>query len=675
MTNREEPEIIDGRFELHELIGQGAQARTYRGLDRQTGQFVAIKELLLHHVDSWKAVELFEREGQVLGQLAHPNIPAYVANVHVTGDDGRERFFLAQELVEGQNLKVLMEQGLRFDEAQAVDFLRQILDILVYLQGLSPVVLHRDIKPSNIIRRPDGSLALIDFGAVQAVMPSAQGGSTVVGTTGYMPVEQLMGRADTSTDLYSLGATTVHLLSQQHPNSLPMEDLRLQFAHAINVSPTLERYLSQMLVPEANRRFRDARQALEALEAAQRPQPQRPPQRPQRQSTDNPIKEPGEKPVRWLLFGAQIFLAFILLMMSLDSIAATLGASYLDAEIYKIPRPLHALQTLAFVALAFLLVVPRWIPTRLHLVAPSAILGGVVLFLNQLLIVFYDLRLEEVDGSTGPGFVWFLFFLIIVVAVGRAFVTPHRRRGFVAGIRIPPPTFLVGAVVLGLQACLVFFFLYQDADPTATPEPEVTQSAQQIEEPTEPTEPEPELEPEPDPEYPEFTEVPPAHIGVLTLGMTLDEARAAVPDEGAWRRRTRGRPMPPGESWLIQTAFLDHPMECNVHFCEDGGACSLGCSIRYEFPVEEYRQLGDALVAHFRASYGSETRYFYNDGTSQRIFWWTHPDSELLLRAQSQDLDVVRGTHGHSNKGMSLESAAYMAWHEEDQRRRESQRR
>lgn len=524
-------ELLDHRFELHELLGRGAQGSTFRGLDRTTGRPVAIKELSLHHVDSWKAVELFEREGQMLRRLDHRAIPDYVATLHVEGEDGRERFFLVQELVDGRDLKTLLDEGYRFSEDEALDFLGQILEILLYLQSLSPVVIHRDIKPSNILRRPEGSFALIDFGAVQAVMPAQGGGSTVVGTTGYMPVEQFMGRADTSTDLYSLAATTVHLLSGRHPNDLPMEDLRLRFEDAVNISPALKRFLARMLAPEANRRFRDAREALTALGSLGKTAAQDP-HRPQ----------PGLRP-RDLLIMA-FLMAFIF--------AAPMVCLVLQQPEAPAPQPLAT-----------------------DFVAPTPLVP----------------RAEE---------------------------------------------------------------------PAAPPaeEPAVAEA-------------EPSPEPAPKPrKYPKSTKIPPSQMGPFKLGMSLDDARAAVPNARAWRLRTRGRPMPPGDSWLIETEFLGHPMECDTFFCEEEGICSIFCTIRHEFPVEEHHQLGDALVAFYRDLYGSETRYFYRDGSSERIFWWTHPQAELVVRAQSDRLENIRGTHGHSIKRLDLESAYYTAWHKEDERRR-----
>ena len=271
----EQVEKLRDRFELRSELGRGAQGRTYLGFDWQTERKVAVKELLLRDVEDWKAIELFEREGQALKFLDHPGIPDYVDAFHLEEDSG-ERFFLVQEFVDGTDFETLVDEGLTLTEKEAKEFLEDLLEILIYLQDRSPPVIHRDIKPSNIMRRRDGSLALIDFGAVQSVIPNEKGGSTIIGTSGYMPIEQLMGRAGPATDLYAVGATVIHLLSRRHPADLPMRDLRIEFEDAVNVSPRFRDYLKKLTEPRAEKRFQSASEALDALRAVDRPTPKPP---------------------------------------------------------------------------------------------------------------------------------------------------------------------------------------------------------------------------------------------------------------------------------------------------------------------------------------------------------------------------------------------------------------
>jgi len=254
------------RYEVLGPLGSGSSGRTLKARDTATEELVAIKELAIASIGDWKQVELFEREGRALANLNHPAIPRYLDAFHLE-DEGGLRYFLVQELVDGESLDQPLARGERFDDADAWDFLTQLLDVLEYLHGLSPPVVHRDIKPSNIIRRPDGRFALIDFGAVQALNPDTMGGSTIVGTSGYMPPEQLLGRAAPASDLYALGATAVHLLSGVPPHELPMERMKLRFEGVVTASREVVAALDGMLEPAIERRVRTAAEVRALLHA------------------------------------------------------------------------------------------------------------------------------------------------------------------------------------------------------------------------------------------------------------------------------------------------------------------------------------------------------------------------------------------------------------------------
>src|SRR5690606_6627162 len=132
--------------ELVEELGRGSQGVTYLAYELGLGRRVAVKKLAVSNVLDWKAIELFEREGEVLKSLNHRGIPRYIDAFHEDEDgEGRERFVLVQEYVEGEDLEALIGQGLRMDAAGTRDFLEQMLEILAYLHALDPAVIHRDI--------------------------------------------------------------------------------------------------------------------------------------------------------------------------------------------------------------------------------------------------------------------------------------------------------------------------------------------------------------------------------------------------------------------------------------------------------------------------------------------------------------------------------------------------
>ncbi|MDY7016561.1 MAG: serine/threonine-protein kinase, partial [Cyanobacteriota bacterium] len=172
-----------------------------------------------------------------------------------------------EEYIPGSSLKDLLEGGKRFAESEIRQIATEILHILIYLHGLTPLVLHRDLKPSNIIIGEDNRVYLIDFGAVQHQAATAEGVTfTVVGTYGYTPMEQFGGRAVPASDLYALGATLIHLLTGTPPAHLPQQNSRIQFGDRAKIRPGLANWIQKLIEPQVEQRFQTAGQALEALE-------------------------------------------------------------------------------------------------------------------------------------------------------------------------------------------------------------------------------------------------------------------------------------------------------------------------------------------------------------------------------------------------------------------------
>lgn len=258
-------EIIAQRYRIVEIIGQGGMGTTYEAEDLETRRQVAIKALSLNRMADWKVLELFEREASVLSHLNHPCLPKYLDYFQVETPNNRG-FYLVQELAEGRSLSSLVESGWHATESEVRQFASQILDILTYLHGLTPPVIHRDIKPQNIIRGEDGQVFLVDFGAVKATYETTMsGGSTVVGTYGYMAPEQFRGQAYPATDLYGLGATLLYLMTHKSPGEFPSRQLRINFRSQMQISSELGDWLEKLLEPAAEDRFLSAKEALSVL--------------------------------------------------------------------------------------------------------------------------------------------------------------------------------------------------------------------------------------------------------------------------------------------------------------------------------------------------------------------------------------------------------------------------
>ena len=258
-------DIINQKYKIIEIIGEDGNSITYSAIALATNTKVAIKTLSLQGLSNWKQIELFEREAKILSTLDHPAIPKYIDYFYIDHNANRN-FYIVQQLATGKSLFQLVQDGWRTTEAEIKSIAKQTLEIIVYLHGLVPPVIHRDIKPQNIIRREDGKIFLVDFGAVQnSYYANSKQGSTVVGTYGYMAPEQFRGQAVPGTDLYSLGATLVYLLTHYAPAELPHSNLKINFRDRVQISNQFATWLDKILEPNVEDRFTSAQSALTNL--------------------------------------------------------------------------------------------------------------------------------------------------------------------------------------------------------------------------------------------------------------------------------------------------------------------------------------------------------------------------------------------------------------------------
>jgi eukaryotic-like serine/threonine-protein kinase len=284
-------QIIGDRYQIKDILGQGGTAITYAAIDLQTQETVVLKVMSLRRAQDWKAIELFEREAQILAQLEHPAIPKYLDYFQLDTERDRE-FYIVQTLAQGTPLATLIDRGWEPTIKEVEDIANQVLGILDYLHQLSPPIIHRDIKPQNLIKSADGKIYLVDFGAVQATYhQTITGGSTVVGTYGYMAPEQFRGQAFLSTDLYGLAATLLFLLTRADPAKLPQKQLKINFRSAVKLPPKFADWLDRMLEPIVEQRFTTAAEALAVLNGIQ--------SLPPRLAIDRPRK-PNDSPIRMI---------------------------------------------------------------------------------------------------------------------------------------------------------------------------------------------------------------------------------------------------------------------------------------------------------------------------------------------------------------------------------------
>lgn len=267
-------EILGDRYEVQQQLGKKSARRTFLARDTINNNLVIVKLLAFNSDFEWDDLKLFEREAETLKSLSHPSIPSYLDYFEVKSSNF-QGFSLVQTYIPGKTLEKYLQTGRKFTENEVQEIAKAVLEILVYLHELHPPVIHRDIKPSNILLgersgNSVGKVYLVDFGSVQTVLASETGTRTIVGSYGYMPQEQFGGRTVPASDLYSLGATLIYLITGTQPADLPQKDFRIQFEQVANLSPGLTNWLKKMIEPDLAKRFTSAKTALQALETPEK---------------------------------------------------------------------------------------------------------------------------------------------------------------------------------------------------------------------------------------------------------------------------------------------------------------------------------------------------------------------------------------------------------------------
>lgn len=269
------PRVLRDRYRLGRSLGRGNGSSTYEAHDLETGEACVVKELSVGEVvrvasgsasfdsdDFTKLIELFEREARVLANLEHTAIPAFVDHFTLESD-GDTRLYTVQELVQGDTLESLVAAGRHFTEDEVTAICSQVVEVLAYLHGRSPPLVHRDIKPSNIILDEGGTAHLVDFGSVRTAIGGDElDGKTIVGTYGYMPIEQYEARAVPQSDFYALGMTLLFVLSHREPTQIPRSGLTLDFRPLVNVSEGFAALIERMIAPAPEDRPEQARELL-----------------------------------------------------------------------------------------------------------------------------------------------------------------------------------------------------------------------------------------------------------------------------------------------------------------------------------------------------------------------------------------------------------------------------
>jgi WD40 repeat protein len=267
--------VLRNRYRIQQPLGQGGFGKTFLAVDQDRLNTRCVIKQFSPQIRGTKglekAVQLFEQEAVRLRDLGeHPHIPALLAYF-----EQDQRLYLVQQFIEGPTLSQELQQHGPFSERKVREVLVRLLPILKFVHDRS--VIHRDITPANIIRRNlDNRLVLIDFGVAKLLTETTSGQpGTRIGTEGYAPIEQLRsGKAYPASDLYSLGATCVYLLTQVKPEDLydPLAGRWLWREHlakrGAGISDGIGNILDKMLKDLVSERYQSSDEVMHDLRLA-----------------------------------------------------------------------------------------------------------------------------------------------------------------------------------------------------------------------------------------------------------------------------------------------------------------------------------------------------------------------------------------------------------------------
>jgi CHASE2 domain-containing sensor protein/tRNA A-37 threonylcarbamoyl transferase component Bud32 len=264
--------MLGGRYKIVKVLGAGGFSETYIAEDTQRpgNPLCVVKQLKPANNKSEQlavAKRLFYSEAQTLEKLGnHDQIPQLLAYF-----EQEEEFYLVQEYIVGHALSQEMPPGKSLSEIATIKILRDLLQTLAFVHQNG--MIHRDLKPSNIIRRKsDGKLVLIDFGAVKEAAtqifnsPEQTAFTIGIGTKGYAPSEQCFGRPQYSSDIYAVGMIAIKALTGIPPHELERDaSAEVKWLDKANVSRSLARIVSKMVLEDFQQRYQSALEALEAV--------------------------------------------------------------------------------------------------------------------------------------------------------------------------------------------------------------------------------------------------------------------------------------------------------------------------------------------------------------------------------------------------------------------------
>src|SRR5437667_7576737 len=230
--------ILDGKFKIVQVLGEWCMGTVYKVEQvGKPGYFRAVKELIISPntpaEERKSAIERFDKEIDLLFNLKHPLIPSLILSFQERGN-----YYFVMEFVPGRNLeKILEDTNAPLNEEQVIRWMMQVCEALSYIHSRTPPIILRDLKPGNVMVTPEGDVQLIDFGIARRFDPNKRTNTENLGTISYASPEHLgsitapgqhrsaqnpgrLVQTDARSDIYSLGATMYHLLTNYEPDPI-----------------------------------------------------------------------------------------------------------------------------------------------------------------------------------------------------------------------------------------------------------------------------------------------------------------------------------------------------------------------------------------------------------------------------------------------------------------------
>lgn len=258
-------QLINDRYEIEKLIGEGGMANVYLARDTILDRKVAVKVLRGDLAGDDKFVRRFQREALSASSLSHPNI----VEIYDVGED-EGNFYIVMEYIEGKTLKALIKKRGVLTLPETIDIMLQLLDALA--SAHDSYIIHRDIKPQNIMIKESGLVKITDFGIAMA-LNNAQLTQTnsVMGSVHYLPPEQASGKGSTiRSDIYSLGILMFEMLTGKMPFKgdsaveIALKHMKEPLPSAKELNPVIPQTVENIILKAAAKnpknRYRDVRE-------------------------------------------------------------------------------------------------------------------------------------------------------------------------------------------------------------------------------------------------------------------------------------------------------------------------------------------------------------------------------------------------------------------------------